>query len=180
MPTNVVLTGVGRDRVGIVAELSSVLYKLGCNLLDSSMTLLRGEFAVILMAQIPDSSSIDELEKQLKQAEDSLKMTVYIRELTDDEINSDDSNLKSYIISVYGADQPGIVSGITQELARLKVNLTDVETKKTEAQKSLFMMVLEITLPQETTYEVLKSSLEKKASELNVDLSIQEVDYMEI
>ena len=103
---------------------------LGCNLLDSSMTLLRGEFAVILMAQIPDSSSIDELEKQLKQAEDSLKMTVYIRELTDEEINSDDSNLKSYIISVYGADQPGIVSGITQELARLKVNLTDVETKK--------------------------------------------------
>ena len=45
MPRAVVLTGVGRDRVGIVAELARVLYELGCNLLDSSMTLLRGEFA---------------------------------------------------------------------------------------------------------------------------------------
>ncbi|MBX9691827.1 MAG: hypothetical protein K2Z81_05540, partial [Cyanobacteria bacterium] len=46
MSTNIVLTGVGRDRVGIVAELSQVLFEFGCNLLDSSMTLLRGEFAV--------------------------------------------------------------------------------------------------------------------------------------
>ena len=175
MPTNVVLTGVGRDRVGIVAELSNVLFELGCNLLDSSMTLLRGEFAVILMAQIPEDSTLEELKEKLADVEKSLEMNVYLRELSQSEQEE-----TAYIISVYGADRPGIVAGITKELAELKVNLTDVETKKTESAKSLFLMVLEITIPSDLTYETLESRLKNRAEALGVDVSIQAVEYMEI
>lgn len=180
MSTNVVLTGVGQDRVGIVAELSNILYELGCNLLDSSMTLLRGEFAVILMAQIPEHSSIEQLKSKLTEAESTLKMKVYVRELSDDEMNDPTSDQTAYIISVYGADKPGIVAGITKVLAELKVNLTDVETKKTEASNSLFLMILEITIPKDLEFSALKNKLEDKANTLGVDVSIQEVEYMEI
>ena len=180
MPTNVVLTGVGRDRVGIVAELSNVLFELGCNLLDSSMTLLRGEFAVILMAQIPEDSTLEELKEKLADVEKSLEMNVYLRELSDQELAQSEQEETAYIISVYGADRPGIVAGITKELAELKVNLTDVETKKTESAKSLFLMVLEITIPSDLTYETLESRLKNRAESLGVDVSIQAVEYMEI
>lgn len=180
MRKNVVLTGVGRDRVGIVAKLSKVLYEIGCNLLDSSMTLLRGEFAVILMAQLPEDSTIEELKEKLREAESELEMNVYVRELKDDELEEETEDKTAYIISVYGADRPGIVFGVTEELARLKVNLTDVETKKTSSDKPIFYMVLEVTLPDEMTESGLKSELAKKAEKLDVDVSVQAVEYMEI
>ncbi|MBZ0188988.1 MAG: ACT domain-containing protein, partial [Candidatus Obscuribacterales bacterium] len=71
------------------------------------------------------------LKERLCQAEDKLGMNVFVRELSSDELMEDESGLAPYILSVYGADQPGIVAGITRVLARLSVNLTDVETKKT-------------------------------------------------
>src|SRR5262249_9439678 len=114
MTTNIVLTGVGRDRVGIVAELSEILYELGGKLLDSSMTLLRGEFAVILMAQLPESQTIDGLRARLAQSEERHGMNVFLRELTPDEIDEQDDEGSAYIISVYAADKPGIVAGVTR------------------------------------------------------------------
>ncbi|MFL6295779.1 MAG: glycine cleavage system protein R, partial [Actinomycetes bacterium] len=39
----------GRDRPGIVAAVSRVLADAGCNLEDTSMTILRGHFAMMLV-----------------------------------------------------------------------------------------------------------------------------------
>ena len=43
------ITVVGQDRTGIVADVSGVLAGLGLNLTDSTMTLLRGHFAMTLI-----------------------------------------------------------------------------------------------------------------------------------
>ncbi len=82
MPKTVILTGVGRDRVGIVAELTHLLFELGCNLLDSSMTLLRGEFAIIVMAELPNSVETRGLEMELARIEKQLGMKIHVRELS--------------------------------------------------------------------------------------------------
>ncbi len=180
MTTNIVLTGVGRDRVGIVAEISQVLYEFGCNLLDSSMTLLRGEFAVILMAQLPESHSIDELRQRLQQTDALLGMNFFVRELSDDSLGDDTDEGTPYIVSVYGADRPGIVAGITKELARLGANITDVETKRTSSAKSIFMMVLEVCTPKELSESKLRAQLESASKQLGVDMSIQALEVVEL
>lgn len=182
MARNVVLTGVGRDRVGIVAGLSRVLYELGCNLLDSSMTLLRGEFAVILMAQVPDSQSQESLARELNSLQSELGLQIFVRELSDDEIEERDDRGEPYIVSVYGADQPGIVAAVTSELAALDVNITDVETKRTSGgeSQSLFMMILEISAPKDVTEERLRSTLDQVSKQMNVDVSLQPVVSIEL
>ena len=43
------LSAIGRDRPGIVADLAELIYECDCNLEDSSMTMLGGEFAVLLL-----------------------------------------------------------------------------------------------------------------------------------
>src|SRR5204862_8091630 len=43
------ITVVGRDRPGIVADVSACLAGLGFNLTDSTMTILRGHFAMTLI-----------------------------------------------------------------------------------------------------------------------------------
>lgn len=46
MLKKLVLTTFCKDRPGIVADLSEVIYKNGCHLEDSTMTRLAGKFAV--------------------------------------------------------------------------------------------------------------------------------------
>jgi glycine cleavage system transcriptional repressor len=176
----VVLTGVGRDRVGIVAELTDALFELGCNLLDSSMTLLRGEFAVILMVSLPESVTLDQLSQRLKSIQEKLGFALHQRLLSEEELKSSDNTDPIFVISVYGADKPGIVSGVTRKLAQLGVNITDVQTKRTSEKQSIFIMVLEVTVPPSLSAERLTAELKSTATTLAVDLSVREVDVVEL
>lgn len=117
--------------MGIVAQLTNALFALGCNLLDSSMTLLRGEFAIILMVNLPPEISIELLSEKLSKIQEQLGFTLHMRELAVEEAGSTSEDVHGYLISVYGADKPGIVSGITHKIAQLGLNITDVETKRT-------------------------------------------------
>jgi glycine cleavage system transcriptional repressor len=181
MTNTVVITGCGRDRVGIVAELTSILFDAGCNLLDSSMTLLRGEFALILMATLPDSMSVEALETQLSQLQEKLKLQLSVRKLADDELMEQDADQFQFIVSVYGADRPGIVSGITRAIAELDLNISDVQTKKvTQGSREIFVMMLELSSKKDVRAEFIKSKLEEKSKSLSVDLTVRELEVMEL
>jgi glycine cleavage system transcriptional repressor len=180
MNQTVVLTGVGRDRVGIVAELTDALFELGCNLLDSSMTLLRGEFAVILMVSLPEKITLDLLSERLKSTQEKLGFTLHVRLLSEEELKSSESTDPIFVISVYGADKPGIVSGVTRRLAQLGANITDVQTKRTSEKQSVFIMVLEVTAPPNLSTERLREELKATAVSLSVDLSVNEVEVVEL
>ena len=188
MQKTVVITGAGRDRVGIVAELTGVLFKLGCNLLDSSMTLLRGEFAIILMTSLGEGVTLEQLKKDLQEVQSKLDFHLQIRELSPEQMqNANDESDRNCIISVYGADRPGIVSGITSKLATLKANITDVETTRTsetspgdKQQQSVFIMILEAKVPPAASLEYLRSQLQETAKSLGVDVTVQELEVVDL
>ena len=181
MPKTVVITGAGRDRVGIVADLTEFLFELGCNLLDSSMTLLRGEFALILMTTLPDSCSVEDLQKKLAELQKKLSLSFSVRELSADEIAEQEDELFQYIISVYGADKPGIVAGVTKELARHGLNITDVQTKSVRQPKGeIYVMMLELSSNQDLEVSELQGKLNQFGTELGVDVSVRKLEIMEL
>src|SRR5947209_8005026 len=59
------VSAVGADRPGIVAAVTGVFVEHGCNLEDTSMTILRGHFAMMLIVAAPDDVSGEELESAL-------------------------------------------------------------------------------------------------------------------
>lgn len=177
------LTGVGKDRVGIVADVAELLLEIGCNLLDSSMTLLRGEFAIILMVRLSEGGTIEKVRKNVAAAEKRLGLTIHVRELGQDEIKDEESLDAPHIISVYGADKPGIVAGITRALADLKINITDVETKYTgdsNTRKPVFLMIIEVTVPRGMETEHVRSELQAVSKKLGVDIAIECIEVMEL
>lgn len=181
MPKSAVVTGVGRDKVGIVAEVSEQLFKLGCNLLDSSMTLLRGEFALILMVQLPEEKSLEHLEAGLKEVERKMGLTLNVRELSEEELKESSTDGNSYMISVYGADKPGIVAGITRAIAEQRINITDVQTKYSESgDRQIFVMMLEVTTPPEMLHKSVEAALASIGRELSVDISVQQLEIYEL
>ena len=64
MSNKFLLSAFSKDRPGIVADISQVIYENGYNLEESSMTNLAGEFAILLL--LSSSSLVDEVEAQEK------------------------------------------------------------------------------------------------------------------
>jgi ACT domain-containing protein len=68
VPKHAVITVVGKDRVGIVAGISSVLAEHGANIIDISQTVLRGMFAMIMVVDLSKcKTSVGELREALKE-----------------------------------------------------------------------------------------------------------------
>ena len=84
MKREYVITAVGKDRPGIVAGVTEVLFDLGGNIEDSSMTILAGEFAMILIVSLPDGVVLGDVEEKLDTVRRSLHLVLSIKELGPD------------------------------------------------------------------------------------------------
>lgn len=178
---SVILTATGRDRVGIVAEVADLLFKSGCNLLDSSMTLLRGEFAIILMVELSENRSVESLIDCLAESEKKTGLKFNARLLNEDELKEEEQEGTPYLISVYGADRPGIVAGITAKLAALGCNITDCQTKMTPGENThVYVMILEAFMPEHVSSDKIDNELKESAGKLGCDITIQQLEVYEL
>jgi predicted amino acid-binding ACT domain protein len=67
-----------------VAAVTGVLADRGCNLQDSSMTTLQGQFAILLVVAVPEASSASSLELALQPVAEQFDLVVVVRSLPDD------------------------------------------------------------------------------------------------
>ena len=75
--TRVVVTVIGRDRVGIIAGVSGVLAEAGVNIVDISQTLMQDLFTMIMMVDIARATlSFDELQSRLASRGEELGMRI--------------------------------------------------------------------------------------------------------
>ena len=75
--TRVVVTVIGRDRVGIIAGVSAVLAEAGVNIVDISQTLMQDLFTMIMMVDIGKASiGFDELQRRLAAKGEELGMRI--------------------------------------------------------------------------------------------------------
>lgn len=165
---------VGKDRPGIVAAITEGLFNLGCNIADSSCTMLGGEFAMILIISMKKPFSKSRLIDELKPVCDRIGMSLGVRTLHSDEIARQETDSEICMISVYGADQPGIVYRVTRELAARSINITDLNTKLIGTEdEPVYVLMLEVALPEGESAEGVEQTLAALKKELNVEISVR-------
>src|SRR5574341_814979 len=173
----VVISAVGKDRPGIVAAVSKVLFEAGCNLEDSSMTILEGEFAMILVVSLPEGLKIDELDHKFEEVRRSLQLAIFLKAMTFEETQRQKSRGQPYMISVYGGDKPGIVYRVTSLLAKENINITDVNTKRMDQEGSpVYMMMLEVECLGSLNADRLKEELEELGKTLSVTVTLHPIE----
>ena len=174
------LTIVGRDRPGIVSQVTEILFNLGCNLADSSCSILGGQFAMILILGHPEFTSLESFGEAFKPL-DETDLTVALRVLkpggeTRSQIEGD-----TCMISVYGADKPGIVYRVAGVLGEKKVNITDLNTKLVGSEeRPVYVMVIEATLPENVEEDDVNSWLAPIRDELQVDITVRTIQTVEL
>ena len=165
------VTAVGSDRPGIVAAVTKVLVDHDCNLEDTSMSILRGHFAMMLVVAGPDSLDGGALESALVNETGGFDLVVAVRQIDDAVPASPEGD--AWTVAVYGADRPGIVHAITSLLAELGVNVVDLTTRVIgEPGRPVYAMVLEVTLPPGVSPEDVAARLEEQAGSLGVECSL--------
>jgi glycine cleavage system transcriptional repressor len=169
------VSAVGVDRPGIVAAVTRVLVDQGCNLEDTSMSILRGHFAMMLLVAGPDGLSPEALEAALAGSAGDLDLVLAVRRI-DDTVPIPLQG-ETWTVSVYGADQPGIVHRVTQLLAEVGANVVDLTTRVIgDPDRPLYAMLLDITLPAGVEGTTLRDRLDQLAGELGVDCSMHPAD----
>ncbi|MFL6107717.1 MAG: glycine cleavage system protein R [Marmoricola sp.] len=166
------ITVLGHDRPGIIAETTGVLAELGLNIEDSTMTLLRGHFAMMLITDgSSDASSVEEALRGLT-ADGSLSVSV--REVPAESVSSRGS---AYLLSVHGGDRPGIVSSVVAEVAAVGGNITDLTTRLAG---DLYVVIAEVDLPGSADPAGLQAALETAAGQLGVEVTLRPLDSDEL
>lgn len=172
------LSAIGRDRPGIVAAITKVLFEHGCNIEDSSMSILEDEFAVILVMSAPDDTDQKALAKDLDTAGSALGLTVNLKEI--EKKSSYRAPQSNYIITLHGADRAGIVYKTAEFLSERGMNITDLETKTIDGEAGkIYIMVMEVFSPGEERAEELQKGLDELGESLGVTIKIKPVEAYE-
>ena len=131
------LTLVGADQAGIVANVTSALAAADCELGETSMMRMGGSFSMMLRVR-HDGQDLATL---LKEVCEKLNLHMHI----DDDVDANSKSAEPDVnITVYGADRSGIVAEVTGALASAGLNIIDLETAMAgTADKPIYIMTIE-------------------------------------
>jgi glycine cleavage system transcriptional repressor len=171
MPKNIMLTLTGRDKIGIVDSVTSVIVKRDGNVESSRMARLGGEFAVLMLIALPDKE-FENLDKDFQQ----LRGEGYQVSLLQTEADSMKyAGWLLYEIEVTGADHEGIIHEVSHHLAAQGINIESMDTISTPAPMSgtpLFMMKGVVVVPPQLHFHVWSDALEEVGDKLNVSINV--------
>ena len=171
--TELALSAIGRDRPGIVAEVTRVLLGHSLNITDSLMAVLGGLFTMMLIVTAPEGADLDAVREELATARERLELdALSLSPLR--QVQPGAAAEPSQIVTVYGVDHPGIVHAVTARLAARGVNVTDLETRL--AGDDLSALVLELARPDEVDPEALTAMLEEVGAEQGVEVTVRPLE----
>jgi glycine cleavage system transcriptional repressor len=168
------LAAVGRDRPGIVAAVTEVLLGHSLNIEDSQATILRGHFTMMLVVATPDDVDEAALRGDLDRARERLGLEALVLS-TLEELDPAAKAAPSHIVTLYGADHPGIVHAATAVLAERDIDVTDMTTRLAgEGQdQPLYALMMEIALPAGAEADELGEALRKVGADQGVEVSLR-------
>lgn len=172
MESFLVITALGRDKPGIVDKLSEAVTNCDCNIVDSRMTVLGGEFAVILMVS-GKWNQLAKLEDGLQSLRDSLELTITSKRTEPGEPATD---LMPYTVEVISIDHPGIVYELAHFFSKRNINIQELNTTRYSAAHTgtpMFALHISANIPADTHVATLRDEFLDFCESQNMDATIE-------
>lgn len=163
-----VISALGHDRPGIVRSLTRPLTDAGANILDSRMSILGGEFAILMMLE-GSWDTIAKLENQLQGLQQKLDLTITVRRTGSQ--RQDEATLP-YSVNVVSLDHPGIVSHLAEFFSNRNINIQDLYTDSYRAAHTgtpMFTANLTVNIPGNVSIARLREEFLDFCDSLNLD-----------
>jgi len=166
---------MGRDRPGIVASVSRVLYHGHCNIEELSQTAIRGQFAMILIASTPEGEALSGLRSELAGLAGDMDLQINLRKIGDDELCPYEAGQSEpFVITARAEDRPGLVYGITEILAQESINITNLDARVARVGgKEEYIQLFGVDIPKSLDLDLLREKLRKRGQEMEVVVDLQ-------
>ncbi|WGX95205.1 glycine cleavage system protein R [Nocardioides sp. L-11A] len=167
------VTVLGHDRPGIIAATTAGLAELGLNIEDSTMTLLRGHFAMMLLCRGgSDAAAIEQALAPLAAGGD---LDVAVRPVASGSAPA--AGGSAWVLTVHGGDRPGIVSAVVSEVATAGGNITDLTTRLAG---DLYLLVAELDLPVGADVAAVEGAIRAAAERVGVTATLRPAEADEL
>ena len=170
------LSAIGRDKPGLVADLAQLIYDADANLEDSRMTILGTDFAVILLCSSTQRESADDIAVGAKRLERDQGLTILLRNLEGGPRPSvPAAGTSLYSLNAAGEDRAGIVASICRVLADRGVNIADLATRSRPGPGGSphYELDMHVEVPDSMEVGELRKALEAEGDRLVIDVSLQ-------
>lgn len=169
------LSAIGRDKPGLVAELAQLIYDADANLEDSRMTILGTDFAVILLCSSARPESAADIAAGAKRLEHDHGLTILLRDLEGGPRPSlPAAGTKLYALRAAGEDRAGIVASICRALADHGVNIADLATRSRPGPGGSphYELDMHVEVPDSMDVNALRATLDAEADRLVIDVAL--------
>lgn len=167
-----VISAIGDDKPGIINALSAAATHNQCNIMDTRMTVLGGEFALLLMIS-GSPEAIDAASQALDHTAGQLGLTS-IQKRT--QPRKPGTHGRPYRIEVVAIDHPGIVNEIAGFFSARDLNIEEMETGTYAAAHTgtpMFSLEMTINIPGTVAVAGLKDAFINFCDERNLDATIE-------
>lgn len=175
MKKGIVISVIGRDRPGIVANVSKVLYLNQCNIEELTQTAIKGQFAMILIATPLQEGTFPQLQEDLQALAADLDLNIHLRILKEEElIPFSAGETEPFVLTVRGEDKPGLVYGITEILAEHGINITNLDAQVAYlGEEKEYIQFFEVDIPSKIDYALIQEKLQRRGKEMGVAVDLQ-------
>ena len=162
-----VIATVAEDRPGLVSELSALVHDLGLNIEDSRMSVLGGEFAV-LMSVSGNDAALGLLEEKLAGQAEGGGFAFLFRKTVD----RSGAPGQRLLVTIETMDHPGIVSGVAAFFSTRGVNIRELTTDTERAPHTgapVFNLQMEVEVPAEEQIARLREAFQSFCEQQGLD-----------
>ena len=160
-----IVTIIGKDKPGLVEQLSDTVYFNHANWLSSSLSQLGGQFAGIIQIDVATEHF-----QSLRQALTDIEaLHIHI-------VEDHTQTVTTYVtqqLTVTGNDRRGIVKEVTRHLAQLGVNIAKLKTNTQSAPNwgyPIFVAEFQLHTPLGISAAMIQQQLEQLADDLTIDI----------
>ncbi|MGA8281276.1 MAG: ACT domain-containing protein [Desulfobacterales bacterium] len=175
MDKKYIMTAFSKDRPGIVADLTGVIYENGGNLEDSTMTSMLDEFVIILLFTGKEEILEKQLSSDCRRLEKEKGITAFVRAV-ETAARETDEKFNKKTINVEGVDQAGIVYKISRFLADSDINIENLTSQRIispESGTAIYTMEMKVQVPEKISIAQLEEGLSKVGEALNLNIFIE-------
>ncbi|AUB77886.1 glycine cleavage system protein R [Spiribacter sp. SSL99] len=167
-----VVSALGEDRPGLVEAVSALIRDTGCSIGDSRMSVLGGDFAMILTVE-GRWNELAKLESSLPAAGRRLDLDVQVRRTRPPQPTA---NVMPYSVEVVCVDHAGIVHQLGHFFASREINVRDLTTTTYAAAHTrtpMFQLQMTIDVAASLHIARLREEFMDFCDQLNLDAIIE-------
>lgn len=174
MEKQMIISVLSKDRPGIVADITGIIFNLHGDLADLNQSVLGGYLTMILVAAFDDDVTPEDILAAVSHLKSETRLEVFVREM-DTPIETAKSEFpdETYVVTAQGKNQSGLVFKMSDFCRRHFVNILDLSTS---LDSDLYTMILQVDLSNVDSIDAFRSDLQVFSKETGLGVVMQHND----